>query len=199
MPTIGPLCDSPLVKLLFPTEARPAKRIHCDQCNPLSSSNKNLKMHSKAKRCAQPSNIASSGNVEDWQRWLRLVKLQTVPTSPFSLFASSSLLPRPSDVPLLADCYFMYYCRRQLHIKLSGVSLFFCPPSPATSHAILARALPEQRCIFLSKRQRYLSLWPNVGDAERKRGLWWDPHRPPGVKEAFDGLLKRYNSDPRPS
>ena len=42
-----------LVKLLFPIEARPVKRIHCDQCNAPSFSNKGLKMHSKGPHFAQ--------------------------------------------------------------------------------------------------------------------------------------------------
>ena len=120
---------------------------------------------------------------ELWQRWLRMSSSRQFP---HRLFLFCPLLC--SDMPLLADCCFMYYLLGQPQIKLSRVSPFFCHPPTATSHATPGEEPWMSNVAFFSANVRDISaysVWPNVGDAERKMALMRPPSAPRGQRGSW--------------
>ena len=145
MPTIEPLCLPHGLNCY--SQLKHDRSIHCDQQhNALSSTDKSLEMQKIA-----------------LNRWLRLRTLATMIQSldsrqfPRRLFLFCPLLC--SDVPLLADCCFMYYLLGQPQIKLSRVSPFFCHPPTATSHATPGEEPWMSNVAFFSANVRDISAY----------------------------------------
>ena len=102
-------------------------------------------------------------------------------------------------MPLRADCYSMYYSLGQGRTSnCQECRLSSALTSPATSHAILGKGLGRTTLHFsrqASEIFHHLAGCVRLSDQMLEKALM-RPHRPPGVKEAVDGRMKRYNSDP---
>ena len=142
-----------------------------------------------------------------------MIKTCQAPDSSHVALSSFYVLPSTSlPTPLwraiaLLDCYFMYYCRRQRQrIKVSRVSLFFSPHLtcyvPPVMQYRAGKSLGWTTLHFslqlfqlmrvVSWYQCLTKCWRYMQRERGRGGVWWDPHRPPGVKEGVDGLLKRW-------
>ena len=175
MPTIEPLCLPHGLNCY--SQLKHDRRIHCDQHNALSSTDKSLEMQKIA-----------------LNRWLRLrtlatmiknVELQTIPTSPFSLLPSS-LFWRAIACRLLFHVLPPWTAADQ---TVKSVAFLLPPTNRHQSRNTRGRALDEQRCIFLGKCQRYFSLQrlTKCWRCREEDGFDETPIGPPGSKRQLMG------------
>ena len=117
----------------------------------------------KILKCTAKQSAVCSTNGFIWEckGLATMIKTCQAPDSSHVVLSPFSVLP----LPLFSPLWRAIACRLLFHVLLQKTAAhqtvrsvaFLLPPSTATSHAILGRALAEQRCIFLSKRQRYFS------------------------------------------
>ena len=133
---------------------------------------------------------------ELWQRWSRVWIPDNSHVAFFS-FALFSVLTCHC-LQTVVSCITSLDSRRS-NCQECRLSSATHQPPPVTQHQ--GKSLGWATLHFSRQMSEIFQLTASDQMLEMQRGrwLWWDPHRPPGVKEAVDGLLKRYNSDPRPS